>query len=456
MSSFTIGGLSTGIDYNTLISKLIEAKSQPIKLLQNKKTSYNDKMTKYSSISSKLSSLKSAAEKLKTSSNFYAKAASVSDSTVLESTVTSSAAIGNYSVTVTSLASEEQEVHSGVTASTTLINNSGSSKIFQYTYAGTQRSLTVADGTTLEDLRDLINEDTSNPGVTATIVNDGVGVTPYRLIIKGDDTGAAKTITVDAGTTLDGSGSTTDFRSVTFIQKKAAADSDFTIDSLQIKRSTNAITDVISGMTINLKKDGVDASSKITVTANRDAIKAQINEFVTAYNGVVDLISSNSTYDSTTKVGGALLGEGTARNIRNQLRSIISGTVSGQPDDMKILAQLGITTDSKTGQLVVNTSTMDTKLSSDLDDVAALFTTTSTGIANQIYTYITNTTSTVDGSLTLRAKGLQALIKDVDDTVKNMQYRLDKEESDLVKRFTALESLVSGYNAIGSYLDRIA
>jgi len=456
MSSFTIGGLSTGIDYNTLISKLIEAKSQPIKLLQNKKTSYNDKMTKYSSISSKLSSLKSAAEKLKTSSNFYAKAVSVSDSTVLESTVTSSAAVGNYSVTVTSLASEEQEVHSGVTALTTVINNSGSSKVFQYTYAGTQRSLTVADGTTLEDLRDLINEDTSNPGVTATIVNDGVGVTPYRLIIKGDETGAANSITVDAGTTLDGSGSTTDFRSATFTQKKAAADSDFTIDSLQIKRSTNAITDVISGVTINLKKDGVDASSKITVTANRDAIKAQINEFVTAYNGVVDLISSNSTYDSTTKVSGALLGEGTARNIQNQLRTMISGTVSGQPDDMNILAQLGITTNSKTGQLVVNTSTMDTKLSSDLDDVAALFTTASTGIANQIYTYITNTTSTVDGSLTLRAKGLQALIKDVDDTVKNMQYRLDKEESDLVRKFTALESLVSGYNTIGSYLNRIA
>jgi len=456
MSSFTIGGLSTGIDYNTLISKLIEAKSQPIKLLQNKKTSYNDKMSKYNSISSKLSSLKSAAEKLKTSSNFYAKAASVSDSTVLESTVTSSAAVGNYSVTVTSLASEEQEVHSGVTASTTVINNSGSSKVFQYTYAGTQRSLTVADGTTLEDLRDLINEDTSNPGVTATIVNDGVGATPYRLIIKGDDTGAANSITVDAGTTLDGSGSTTDFRSATFTQTKDAADSDFTIDDLQIKRSTNAITDVISGMTINLKKDGVDASSKITVTANRDAIKAQINEFVTAYNGVVDLISSNSAYDSTTKVGGALLGEGTARNIKNQLRTMISGTVSGQPDDMNILAQLGITTNSKTGQLVVNTSTMDTKLSSDLDDVAALFTTASTGIANQIYTYITNTTSTVDGSLTLRAKGLQALIKDVDDTVKNMQYRLDKEESDLVRKFTALESLVSGYNTIGSYLNRIA
>ncbi|RJQ55208.1 MAG: hypothetical protein C4526_03975 [Nitrospiraceae bacterium] len=455
MSSFTVGGLSTGVDYNDLISKLIEAKSQPIKILNSKKTSYNNKITQYNSISSKLSSLKSAAEKLKTSSNFYAKSVSVSDSTVLEATVTSSAAVGNYSVTVTSLASEEQEVHSGTAASTTVINNSGSSKVFQYTYAGTQRSLTVADGTTLEGLRDLINDDTSNPGVTATIVNDGVGATPYRLIIKGDDTGATKTITVDAGTTLDGTGSTTDFRSTTFTETKTAADSDITIDSLQIKRSTNSITDVISGMTINLEKVSA-TSNKITVTADRDAIKAQINDFVTAYNSVVDLISTNTAYDSTTKVSGVLLGEGTARNIRNQLRSIVSSTVSGQPDDMNILAQLGITTNSKTGKLDVNTSTLETKLSSDLDDVAALFTTTTTGIANQIYTYITNTTSTVDGSITLRSKGLQDLIEDIDATVKNMQYRLDKEEDDLVRKFTALESLVSGYNTIGSFLSRIA
>ena len=451
MATFTVGGLSTGIDYNDLISKLIEAKRQPIKILEKKKSDYNSKITKYNNLTSKLSSLKSAVNNLKTSSNFYAKSVSAGDSTVLEATVTSSAAIGNYSVTVTSLASEEHEVHSGVTASTTVINNSGSDKVFQYTYAGTQRSLTVANGTTLEGLINLINDDTDNPGVTATIVNDGIGASPYRLIIKGNDTGAGNTITVDAGTTLDGTGSTTDFRTATFTQKKTAADADITIDSLQVKRSTNSITDVISGMTINLKKDG-GVSSKLTVTADRDAIKKQINDFVTAYNDVVDLISTNTAYDSTTNVGGVLSGEGTAKNIQNQLRSIISGTISGQPDDMNILAQLGITTNSKTGKLDVNSSTLETKLSSDLSDVAALFTTSSTGIANQVYDYITNVTSTVDGSITLRGKGLQSVIKDIDNSIKNMQYRLDKEEDDLVRKFTALESLVNGFNNVGNFL----
>ncbi|MBI5408131.1 MAG: flagellar filament capping protein FliD [Nitrospirae bacterium] len=450
MSTFTVGGLSTGIDYNDLISKLIEAKRQPINILESKKTSYNDRISSYSDLSTKLAALKSAADKLKTGYNFYVKTATVSDSTVLGASASSSASIGNYSVSVTTLASEEKEVHSGVTASTTVINNSGSDKVFQYTYAGTQRTLTVANGKTLDDLKNLINDDASNPGVTATVVNDGTGSSAYKLIITGKDPGATKTITIDAGTTLDGTGSTTDFRSTTFTQKKTAADADFTVDGLQIKRSSNSITDVIAGVTVTLKK--ASASSTITVAADRSAIKTQIDSFVTAYNDVVSFFSTNMAYDSVTKTSGILAGEGTARNVHNQLRSIISSTVSGQPEGLNMLANIGITTDSETGLLETDSSTLETKLGSSLDDVAELFKDTSNGIATEIYDYITQITSTVDGSITLRKNGIQDIIDNIDDTIRNMEYRLDKTEDDLVRKFTALEMIVSGFNTVGNFL----
>ncbi|RJQ13375.1 MAG: hypothetical protein C4560_14220 [Nitrospiraceae bacterium] len=452
MASFTIGGLSTGIDYNELISKLIEVKRQPINILENKKTTYNGQISLYSDLASKLSTLKSAADKLKTSSNFYVKSAAVSDSTVLSATANGTASVGNYSVSVTTLASEEKEVHSGVAASSTVINNSGSSKVFQYTYAGTQRSLTVADGTTLDGLKNLINDDTGNPGVAATVVNDGIGGTPYRLIITGNSSGATKTITIDAGTTLDGTGSTTDFRSATFTQKKTAVDSDFTVDGLRINKSSNSVTDVITGVTINLKKAGESVSSTISVTADTDGIVTQIDSFVTAYNGVVDFLSTNMAYDSVTKVSGALSGEGTARNIQNRLREIIGDTVSGLSDDYKMFAQIGITTDSETGKLVLNSTTLKTKLASNLDDVADIFKDTSEGIATRIYDYIGDITSTVDGSITLRKNGLKDIIENIDNTIKNMEYRLDKTEDDLVRQFTSLELLVSGLNTVGNYL----
>jgi flagellar hook-associated protein 2 len=453
MSSFTIGGLNTGIDYNDLISKLMEVRRQPITILESKITKYSDRMSSYSELSSKLSSLKSAADKLKYSYSFYVNNTTVSDETVLDATASGTASVGNYSVAVTTLASEEKEAHSGtgLTASSDIVNNSGGDMVFQYTYAGTQRSLTVANGTTLDGLKNLINNDASNPGVTATTVNDG---TNYRLIVTGNETGSAKSITIDAGTTLDGNNSTVNFTAATFTQNKAAANAVFSVDGLSISRSTNSVSDVITGLTINLKKNL--SSATVTVAADTASIKEQINDFVSAYNDVMSFIKTNTAYDSATGNSGILSGEGTARSIQNRIRDIASSSVSGLSGSLSMLAEIGITTDYKTGDLVINSATLDTKLGSNLDDIAEMFKDSSNGIATQIYDYIGDLTSLVDGAITLRKDGLSDIIKDITDTIRNMEFRLDKAENDMVRQFTALEKLVGNYNSIGNYLSNFS
>ena len=449
MSSFSVGGLNTGIDFNDMISKLIEIKRRPINILETKRTTYNDKISTYNELSTKLSDLKSAADKLKTSAGFYVKTSSESDSTVLDSTASGTASVGNYSISITELASAEKEIHngSGLTASTDVVNSSGSDKIFQYTYGGTQRTLTVADGTTLEGLKALINNDASNPGVMATVINDG---TNYRLIISGDDTGATNTITIDAGTTLDGTGSTVDFSSASFSDTaNIAADAVFTVDGLEITRSSNAVSDVINGVTLNLKK--VD-STTLTVSADNESIKEQIEAFVTAYNDVNTFITSNSTYDTDSEEGGIFVGEGTTRNIQNNLRRMVTSSVSGLSGSLSILAEIGITTNYKTGNLEINSTTLDTKLGTNLDDIADLFKDSTNGISVQLSSYISDISSTIDGTIELRKDGLQSIIDSIVDTIKNMEYRLEKTEGDMVRKFSALEQLVGTYNTIGSYM----
>ena len=451
MSSFNVSGLSTGVDYNDLIEKLIEVKRGPIKILESKKTDYSDKVTSYSDLSSKLSTLKSAVDNLKTERNFYVKNASVDDTTKLDASASGSAAIGNYTVEITTLASEEKEAHAGLAASSSVVNSSGSDKVFSYTYGSTTTSVTVADGTTLDQLKALINNDTNNPGVTATIVNDGVGGDNYRLMLTGNETGEDNTIAIDdTNTTLDGTGGTENFESTAFTQTKQAADADFKVDGLQINRSSNSISDVIEGVTINLKQAA--STGVISVTADSDGIKEQINTFVTAYNDIMDFLATNMDYDEATGISGILSGESTARNVQTQLRSMISGTVSGLSGDLSVLAQVGITTDYKTGNLVVDDTTLDDMLASNLDDIADLFTDNTNGIATKVYDYISNITSTVDGALSLREKGLNSIIDNITDTITRMEYRLDKTEDDLVRKFTSLEMLVSNFNTIGAYL----
>ncbi len=445
-------GVSSGINYDNLISGLMQLQRQPITRLQSKQSACNQKISVYNQISSKLSALKSTADKLRTTSNFYAKTASVSDPTIMTATAGSSTAAGNYTIGVhsvagkISLASEEKEVHSGVASTTTVINSSGSGKVFQYTYAGTQRTLTVEEGATLEGLRDLINNDSGNPGVTAAIFYDGSN---YRLSLTGNSTGSTKTISIDAGTTLDGTG-TVDFRSSTFTQSKTASDAKFSIDGIDITSSSNTISDVISGVTLTLKKEST-SSVTVSITNDTSTISQNIQAFVNAYNDVVSYVSANSTYDSTTKKGGPLFGESTPKDIANRMRGLITSRVTGLPEDMRTFAQIGIST-NRDGTLTLNSSTLNIKLSSDLEGVADIFTDSSSGIAKQAYDYIDNVTDTIDGAVTIRTKGLNSTVKDISDDIAKLEQRMDRIEQDLRRQFAGLESLLGGITAQGTFL----
>ncbi len=442
-------GLTSGIDYNSLISKLIDVQRQPIRLLEQDRDKYNQKISAYSTLSSKLSTLKSAAEELKTTTNFYAKSVAVSDETKIEASVTNSASPGIYVVEPYSssgkieLASVDRRTGTTTVSSPTdSINDTGSTQVFEYTYNSTTRTLNIADGASLEDLRDAINNDSDNPGVTASIIN--VGTNDYRLILTGDDTGSSHTVSITSNTTLTGF-SDTDFTAHT------ASDAKFSMGGVDITKSSNTITDVIPGVTFNLKAES-STSVSITVNNDSDTIKQNIIDFVNAYNDVVSYVSENSQYDTDTHVGGPFVGEATARGIIARLKSIMTDSVSAAPDDLDTLAQIGITTDYNTGQLEIDESTLNDKLSESLDDVATIFTDSTGGIAKGLYDYIDDVTDSVDGLLSTKTDGLESSVDRISDDITRMEDRLSRAEEDLRNRFAALEALLTSMSSQNSYI----
>lgn len=455
MSTFSVSGLSSGINSEDIISKLMELERRPVTLLQSKQTAYNDKITVYSDLASKVSAFKTAADALRTTSNFYAKKASVSDSTILDASATNSASAGSYLITSHStagkiqLAQAEQKTHTaGTAALTTSVNGSGSNKVFQYTYAGAQRSITVADSTTLEGLRDLINSDSGNPGVAATIIYDG---SVYKLALTGNDSGSTKTISIDSGTTLDGTGSTVNLTSSAFTTNQSAQDAKLRINGIDISSSSNTVSGVITGLTLTLKKE-TTSSVTAAVTNDTDSIKKKIEDFVTAYNNVINYVASKSVWNSTTKTGGPLFGDATARDVVRKLKEMAISTVSAASSDVDSLTEIGITTSSKDGTLSINSTTLGDKLSSKIDDVAKLFATTTTGIANQMWSYADTITKSTDGALTIRKSGLQSVVNNIASNITTLETRLVKVEDDLRRRFSSLESLLSGLTSQGTFL----
>ena len=168
---------------------------------------------------------------------------------------------------------------------------------------------------------------------------------------------------------------------------------------------------------------------------------------------MINYIASKSTWNSTTKTGGSLLGDATARDVVRRLKEMVISTVSAASSDVDSLTEIGITTNSKDGTLSINSTTLGDKLSAKIDDVAKLFATTTTGIANQIWSYADTVTKSTDGALTIRKSGLQSVVNNIASNINTLETRLVKVEDDLRKRFSALESLLSGLTSQGTFLN---
>lgn len=207
MGSVNFSGLGTGIDWQLLVEAQIQARrAQVIIPIQGWKTSWETKISAFDQLRSLLSDLQGVADTMDTPAELRSYQAQSNDEAAIAASVSGSAMPGSYAVEVNQLADAEVEIHAGLDEAATVVNNSGGSLVFAYNYAGTDVSVTVADGTTLQELADLINNDPTNPGVTAYVLDDGgSGATSHHLVLQGRDTGADYAIIINsAGTTLEG------------------------------------------------------------------------------------------------------------------------------------------------------------------------------------------------------------------------------------------------------------
>ncbi len=142
--------------------------------------------------------------------------------------------------------------------------------------------------------------------------------------------------------------------------------------------SSNTITGIIPGVTLNLLRP--DPSTQVTVTVQQDtgATVQAVKDFVSAYNQVMDFLDQNMAWDNTAKKGGVLMGDSTARMVQSQLRLLVSAAGEGLSGPYTSLASVGVSTGAiGTGSSARRLSVDEAKLTQALTDnpeaVAELF-----------------------------------------------------------------------------------
>lgn len=452
MASISSLGTGSGLDLEGIITKLMAVEQQPLTVLQQKEASYQAKLTAYGTLKGALSSLQAAAQTLKTASTFTGTAASVSDSSVLSATTGSTTAAGSYAISVTQLAQAEVLRSNSNFPNTTDTFNLGTIAISVGT--GAPVSVTIdATNNTLSGVRDAINK--ANAGVTASIVNDG---TTNRLLIASNTTGlTAGDISVSV--TDSGAGGTNALSTLdgaSLVQVLPPLDAQFSVNGLAITRSTNKITDVIDGVTLNLNKAGTLATpvtAQLTISRNTNAIQTAITGFVNNYNTVIKQIASLSAYNADTKTASILTGDSTLRTIQNRLQSLVAGTVSGLSGNIGRLSDIGVAV-QKDGTLSLNTSKLQVALGDPNTDVAGLFTSTTTGNEGIAVNFYNVLDSFVDdtGLIASRTDGITQTIKNLTNQQNALSDRLTAIEANYRKQFSALDTTIASMQSTQSYL----
>jgi flagellar hook-associated protein 2 len=190
-----------------------------------------------------------------------------------------------------------------------------------------------------------------------------------------------------------------------FAEIRAGANADITVDGVTITPSSNTVDDVITGVTLNLKKAALDTTVTLSVSRDYAKVKETISGFVTAYNDLIDAVNAQSSYNSDNqKTGGPLFGDSTLRSIKSSLTDLIINRVSGVDGNFSTLGLVGIKigNDSK---LTIDDGDLQDYLETNFDDVKRLFAADwSSTNSNLIYGY--HTIDTKAGTYNINISGV--------------------------------------------------
>lgn len=359
----SISGLISGLQTDDIIQKLIEFKKRPIQLLSDQKAKLTNKLTAWQSVNARLLAVKLKAADLASSNAFNSKSATSSDESVATASVSTTATAGSYTIKVVRLAKAEQ-IGSALNYASTTSTALGSGTITIHNNSSNQSwVVTVPVGAdSLEAVRDAINA--SGSDAIANIVSDG-SANPYRLVLTSRKTGSAGDISVTTslsggvGLSFDGPSSVISPPDDAQVEMGSGA------TPITITSSSNTISTLIPGVTLNLQSEAPDRTITLNISSDVTGITKKIQDFVSAYNDYVSFARDSSAYDPETQQGGPLLGDFSLQTVQSDISVYLNRGVSGLSGAVSALSGLGVRL-GQDGTLSIDATTLQDQLSSNL------------------------------------------------------------------------------------------
>lgn len=387
-----ISGASSNIDWKSIVDTQILAKRQPAVQLETKISANLEKINAYKTLKTQASTISVALNKLRSAPGssvdvFNTKlatgttAAAVgapsgftpsSIGSLLLTSIGSTAQNGTYSVRIIKTAQAQQIRTDSISSTTTSLASLG---ITPGTFTLGGKTITLGANDTLQDLRANINA--AGAGVTASVIS--ASASDNYLVLTASSTGVANTMNFAGGNSLSDALGLTAAGTVK-TQLVSARDAELNVNGINgITRSSNNISDVINGVTLNLLKAEANTDITLKIEPDLNTIKTAIGEFVDAYNEMRAYFTEQRTASDRNDDGtiednelGVLAYDQRLRDIMTQLGNMAATTVASNADGFRSLSQIGITLNANY-ELQIDDAVLDAKLLSNVGEIKKLF-----------------------------------------------------------------------------------
>ncbi len=310
------------------------------------------------------------------------------------------------------------------------------------------------NSTVLSAIADAINTNSSST-VTASVVDKGSG--NFALNIVNNTSGGTLSLSDTDGFLNNlglGSQVKTDVRTNSTNTKAGYASSTesnlnslATVNGITVSRSTNSMTDVLTGVTINLLKPqaSTDNAVTLTTTVDADAVVNTMQPLLDSFNEAMRYMQSNNK-----NMAG---NDSTVRSLVSSLRGLSSTVLGSESADTKYMSDAGIKIGTDGALSIGDKDKLRTLLQSDPTKVSKLFT-GADGLGAKINSIVSSFVGS-EGVAQSRSTNMGTQIKSLDTRVKSLQAKIEKavqlQQNDYTKLQQSLYNLQAQASRYASY-----
>ncbi len=437
MSAVAFSGLASGLDTGSIVAQLVELKRAPIYRLEDRRKGFQNQLSSLVELKTKLIDMQKAMHDLDTAHEFSSLTASLNKEDFMTVSASSEAAAGTYEIKIDNLAKSQKDSSQSYDSVDDLVG----SGIISFTINGETTDLNLGGNTTLEGLKDMVNNDI--PGISATIINDGSGSGAYTLQLSSELEGTDNAFSVDVSGL---SGGTTPL----FTNSVPALDAQIEIDGTIITMGSNSSDDVISGLTLDLLKGSDGETIILKVNVDTEGISTKVKTFVDKYNDLFAYIKEQSGSE------GALRKNPTLRSVARRIENLAVSSLSDGLGDISRFNEIGITRGDGRS-LSFDEEDFKEALGDDFNGVRDFFIERD-GNLGKGYLFdqaVENMTDSIDGLFKISNDALNKKIEYADQRIDRYEMSIESYRLTMERKFTAMELMVSQLQAQGSYLSSL-